>query len=332
MLASLTVGAAVQPATAQRTPSTISTGSTDSSARHWVTGWQGSPVRGATFDRKSCPSDAGLNNQTVRNLVPVSTGGDSIRIRLSNAYGDRPLRVGAGSVARSAGPGAATLPGTTHTLRFGGRSTASIPVGGTLVSDPVMLSVKAGQQLAISVYLPTATGAATQHYFATQDNYLAAGDKSRAVSGVAYPTKITCWMFASGVDVRAGRRINGTVVTLGDSITDGFGSTQNANRRYPDYLARRLQARPGETLSVSNAGIGGNTILRPRTDFTMFGATASARLDRDVLTQAGATDVILLEGINDIGKNKESAQSLIEAQRAIIAATQPPDSTSTVRL
>ncbi|MFT4164689.1 MAG: SGNH/GDSL hydrolase family protein [Microlunatus sp.] len=286
--------------------------------RQWVSAWQGSPVRGATFDNKTCPSDVGLDNQTVRNVVRVAAGGQQIRVRVSNTYGEKPLRIGRSSVAIATGSGAGIERGTGTPIRFSGRRTALVPVGGTLVSDPITFRVRAQQKLAISLYLPEPTGPATQHYFATQDSYLAAG--SRSGSGSAPDrTKITCWLFASGVDVLAGPRVRGTVVTLGDSITDGYGSSQNLDRRYPDQLARRLAARKGGTLSVSNAGIGGNTILAERTDFTMFGDTASARFDRDVLSQPGVTDVILLEGINDIGANSANARDLIEAQRAVIS-------------
>jgi lysophospholipase L1-like esterase len=129
-------------------------------------------------------------------------------------------------------------------------------------------------------------------------------------------------MLADGVDVQPAQRVAGTVVTLGDSITDGFGSTTNANRRYPDDLARRLNGLHGRTLSVSNAGIGGNELLTFRTDQPfgpIFGPPAPARLPRDVLAQADARSVILLEGINDIGADAAKAADLIQVDQQIIA-------------
>jgi lysophospholipase L1-like esterase len=186
----------------------------------------------------------------------------------------------------------------------------------------VPLSVKALQRLDISIYLPAATGPATQHFFAQQDNYLASGNRAGTPSATGFTTKITCWMFADGVDVQPSQRVAGTVVTLGDSITDGFGSTTNANRRYPDDLARRLNGLNGRTLSVSNAGIGGNELLTFRTDqpfAPIFGPPAPARLPRDVLAQAGARSVILLEGINDIGADAAKAADLIQVDQQIIA-------------
>ena len=130
--------------------------------------------------------------------------------------------------------------------------------------------------------------------------------------------KIGCWMFASGVDVRPDRDVRGTVVALSDSITDGDRSSIDKDQRYPDHLARRLNAVHGPTLSVSNAGIGGNELLRNRVP-ELFGASALARLPRDVLSQAGAREVILLEGINDIGAESATAAQLIQADELIIA-------------
>jgi lysophospholipase L1-like esterase len=290
-------------------------------ASGWVNGWQGSPVGGGTIEGASCPADQGLDNQTVRNVVFLSAGGDRVRVRLTNAFGTAPLQVGSASVAL-AGSGAATVPGSTRPVRFAGRSSVLIAAGGEALSDPVPLAVRALQRLAVSVYLPRATGPATQHWDAQQDNFLATGNRAAAPGADGFTTTISCWMFADGVDVLPSPRVAGTVVTLGDSITDGALSTNNANRRYPDFLARRLNALPGRTLSVSNAGISGNDLLTFRTDVpfgVVFGPPAPARLARDVLTQAGARSVILLEGINDIGAFSAKASDLIQVDQQIIA-------------
>jgi lysophospholipase L1-like esterase len=289
----------------------------------WVSAWQGSPTPGGTIPAPNfaCPSEQGLRDQTVRNVVFLSAGGDRVRVRLTNAFGAQPLQVGAASVAL-AGDGAATVPGTVRALRFGGRPSVLLAAGGEALSDPVPLRVAALQSLDVSVYLPAATGPATQHFFAAQDNYVAAGNQVAAAAGTAFGTRITCWLFADGVDVRPAPRVTGTVVALGDSITDGALSTVNANRRYPDELARRLNAVRGGTLAVSNAGIGGNQLLSFRTDVPfgpIFGAPAPARLPRDVLTQAGAEAVILLEGINDIGASSARAADLIQVDQQIVA-------------
>lgn len=319
LAAAVAVLAAV-PATASG-PAPTDRGGQHPSAARWVSAWQGSPVGGGTIQGASCPADKGLADQTVRNVVFLSAGGDRVRIRLTNAFGTRPLQVGTASVAL-AGTGAATVPGSTRPVRFAGRSSVLIAAGGEALSDPVPLPVRALQKLAVSVYLPQATGPATQHWDAQQDNFLAAGNRAATPAAAGFGTTISCWMFADGVDVLPSPRVAGTVVTLGDSITDGFASTNNADRRYPDFLARRLQAVPGRTLAVSNAGISGNDLLTFRTDLpfgVVFGPPAPARLARDVLTQAGARSVILLEGINDIGAFSTPASDLIQADQQIIA-------------
>ncbi|NIZ91968.1 SGNH/GDSL hydrolase family protein [Kineococcus rubinsiae] len=284
---------------------------------NWVSGWQGSPTAGGTFDPASCPADTGLADQTVRDVVPVSVDGDRVRVRVSNAFGAAPLRVGSASVALSA-RGAEAVRGTVRPLRFSGSASVLVPAGGEALSDPVDLSVQALQRLAVSVYLPEATGPATQHNNSRETNYLAAGDHSADRTPAAFTTPVTCWMFASGVDVEAARRVVGTVVALGDSITDGDQSSIDADARYPDFLARRLDARRGPTLAVSNAGIGGNELLRNRVP-ELFGVSAAGRLPRDVLAQAGARSVILVEGINDIGAEAARAEDLIQADQQIIA-------------
>ena len=292
-------------------------GGAGSSAAHWVNGWQGSPTAGGTFDHASCPADTGLADQTVRDVVPVSTGGGQVRVRLSNTFGNVPLRVGSASVA-VAGTGAATAPGTLRPLTFSGQPDVLVAAGGEALSDPVELAVEPLQRLSVSVFLPDPTGPATQHNNSRETNYLAGDDATRDAAGTSFSTPIGCWMFASGVDVLAPARVAGAVVALGDSITDGDQSTVDADQRYPDWLARRLAALGGTTLSVSNAGIGGNEVLRNRVP-ELFGASAPARLPRDVLTQTGARSVLLLEGINDIGAESARAEDVIEVCQQVIA-------------
>ena len=222
----LTIVAACPAAFAQELPS------------NWVAAWQGSPAIGGTFSSSSCPSDVGLSNQTVRNVIFLSAGGTGVRVRISNVGGSVPLRVGAASVAL-VDSGAATVSGTLNALSFSGQASTVIAAGAEALSDPVSLNVNALQRLAVSIYLPENTGAATQHYFASQTNYIANGDQSAAVDGSAFNQYITCWMFVSGVDVSASLQVQGTLVTLGASITDGYNSPLDSNLRYPDQLARQ---------------------------------------------------------------------------------------------
>ena len=288
------------------------------SNRGWVATWQGSPTPGGTFYSPGCPSDVGLNNQTIRNVVHVSAGGDTVRVRVSNAAGSNPLAVGSASIARSAG-GAAAVSGTQRPLLFGGEGSILIAAGGEALSDPIPMTVHPLDTLDVSVYLPGSTGPSTQHYYADQDNFLAAGDATGASAATAFTTQISCWMFVSGVDVHTDGRVLGTLIAFGDSITDGYLSTNDANHRYPDDLARALASRKGDTLSVVNAGIIGNELLTIRPQLE-FGYTAPFRFARDAANQPGARAVILLEGINDIGDRSAKASDLIPVYEQLILA------------
>jgi lysophospholipase L1-like esterase len=251
------------------------------------------------FNPSTCPAGPnGLKNQTVRNIVYTSVGGDRVRIRLSNTFGSGDLTIGDASVA-VAETGAETVPGTMRQLQFNGQTSVTIPAGDEVVSDPVKLTISALEDLAVSVYVPSMSGPSTYHATAQQDSFVSAtGDFATSDSAANYPTTITCWMFADGVDVPGSARVTGSVIAFGDSITDGFQSDTNANDRWPNVLARRLDAVGGPTLSVVDEGISGNQVL---TDSPFAGVSALHRLTRDVIDQPGAKVVILLEGINDIG-------------------------------
>jgi lysophospholipase L1-like esterase len=291
-----------------------STSGAASEGGSWVTAWGASPVVGSVIPGSTCPAGVGLTNQTVRNVVFLSAGGAEVRIRLSNAFGTQAMRVGHASVAVQ-GSGASAVPGTVRELTFGGQQAVTLAAGGDALSDPVPLRVAALSALLVSVYAPGPTGPVTNHPFTAQGNYLGRGDLASSVTGTGYQDT-PCWMFISGVDVRAPSRVTGSVVALGDSITDTANTTGNANRRWPDDLARRLNARGGPTLSVVNAGLGGNRLLAPRDGQPYYGVAALARLDRDVFTQAGVRAVILLEGVNDIGYSA-TADEIISAEQQI---------------
>lgn len=222
--------------------------------------------------------------------------------------------VGSASVAISTGDSAANhgLP-----LRFDGESRILVSAGGEVLSDPVHLTVKSLDMLAINIYVPGQTGPATQHYYADQDNYLASGDQTGSAAPGMPAKTVSCWMFLSGVDVEPSSQVVGSLIALGDSITDGYLSTANANRRYPDVLATKLAGRRGKTLSIVNAGISGNELLTVRTQLE-FGYPVPARLARDVLNQPGARAVIFMEGINDIGDRSAKAEDLIPVYRQVI--------------
>ncbi len=233
---------------------------------------------------------------TLREIVHISAGGAQIRVRFTNAYGTDPLTIGDAHVALSAG-NAAIQPGIDHGITFGGATSVNIPPGAEIFSDPVALAVQPLSDLAVSFYLPPQViRAETFHAFADQDNFMANGDMSTA-QDLPDATKISSWYFLDGIDVQA---VAGSqaIVTLGDSITDGALSTHNANRRWPDVLAARLNQGPDlKNVSVLNVGIGGNRVLNEGA-----GPSALSRLDRDVLSQSGVRYVIVLESINDIGR------------------------------
>jgi lysophospholipase L1-like esterase len=306
---SLTIMAASRPAVAR------------SGADGWITSWSASPQVGGPGTLAA----RGFGNRTVREVIFASAGGDPIRLELTNAYGTTPLHVGRMTVAPadSQDPGTPAVPGPIHPVTFGGAASAVIPAGGRLLSDPVAMRVQAFENLVVSVYLPDRTGPATMHFDAQQLNWVStAGDHTADAGPGAFTTSTLSWYYLSGLVVRSAD-VAGTVVAFGDSITDGVGSTTGADARWPNDLARRLDALGGPVLSVADAGIGGNRLLGGA---GCCGASAGARFTRDALDQPGVRDVIVLEGINDIGiglahpgREKVSTDLIIAAYQRLIA-------------
>jgi lysophospholipase L1-like esterase len=274
-----------------------------------------------------------VENQTVRHVVHTSTGGDELRIRLTNEFGETPLRIGEVHVAVRAGDGAstATVPGTDRRVTFGGDTGALIPAGAPLISDPVRLTIAPATDLAISVYLPGRTPVSTLAAFAYQDNVIAAGNVTAART-VTPTATVQQDLFLSGVSVR-GRA--SAIVALGDSITNGANTQANLNHRWPDLLAQRLRAARLDH-GVLNLGVSGNRLLHDPNPpagsdaeayAAFFGQSALRRFDRDVLAQPGARYLIVLLGINDLGhpgttapaSEVVSAADLIAGHRQLIA-------------
>jgi lysophospholipase L1-like esterase len=265
-------------------------------ARHgydWVTSWSASPQHPSL----GTLGMTGFHDQTVRDIVFPSVGGNMIRLELTNAFGRSPLQVGRVTVAL-ADLGAGVVPGTIHPVSFGGRGSVRIPAGGQVLSDPVGMQVSVMQELAVSIYVPGRTGVATLHSQALQLNWVSTvGDHTGEAGSDAFTIPVPSWYYLSGLDVRSSGTA-GTVVAFGDSITDGVDSSVGGNDRWPNDLARRLSTVAGPGLSVADAGIGGNRLL---TATRCCGASAQARFARDALDQPGVRDVIVLEGINDVG-------------------------------
>jgi lysophospholipase L1-like esterase len=272
-----------------------------------------------------------LSDQTVRHVVHISAGGDRLRVRLTNEFGATPLRIGEVHVARRAGTGFDAAPGTDRRVTFGGHPSALIPAGAPLVSDPVDLRVPAAADLLVSIYLPATTPVTTLFAFSYQDNAIVAGNVT-AARQVTPTQTVQQVLFLSGVSVRSSAS---AIVTLGDSITNGANTTADLNHRWPDLLAARLR-QAGIDRGVVNVGISGNRLLHdpnppagnPAVAYAAyFGQSALRRFDRDVLAQPGASDVIVLLGINDLGhpgtsappSEVVSAEDLIAGHRQLIA-------------
>ncbi len=288
-------------------PATIAGGV--ESYSHWVGTWSASPQ--AAED--PVDNSVEIKGRTIRQVVRVSIGGNRVRVRLSNAYGAGPLVIGAAHVALHA-LGATIAPGSDRILTFNGSPTTKIPPGALVVSDPVYLRISDLGDLAVSLYVAGNQAMATEHLVGLQTTYIsAAGDFSGANS---LPTATTTQSlhFLTGVEVEAANS-TWAIVALGDSITDGYKSTAEANKRWPNRLAARLaEQKGGSKVAVLNAGITGNRLLHDEN-----GSNALARLDRDVLVQSGARYLIVLLGINDIGfPGAVTADEIIAAHRQII--------------
>jgi lysophospholipase L1-like esterase len=262
-----------------------------------------------------------FSNQTLRQVVRTSIGGSRVRIVLSNAFGTAPLAIGAAHIAQRA-TGAGIVPGSGRPLTFSGRPTIGIPAGAVAFSDPVDLAVTGAADLAVDLYLPGTTNVAsplTMHNAALQTNYVS--DTGNHAGSAILPVSATIqnWFALSRVEVVASTSTS-AVVAFGDSITDGTRSTPDTNNRWPNILAGRLAA-ASMPVAVVNAGIAGNRVLSE----AGFGAglNALARFDRDVLTVTGATHVIIMVGINDIGQARENpaptAEDIIAGYRQLIA-------------
>ena len=269
-----------------------------------------------------------FNNQTLRQIVHVTVGGSRFRVVLSNTFGTVPLTIGAAQLAVR-DKDAAIVPRSNRILTFGGEARTTVPAGAILISDAVDLVVRDFADLAIDLYLPDDTAATeapiTTHAASWQTNYVSTPGNHAGI--ISMPVQTTTayrrgdglpgstWFFLARVEVMAPPQA-GAVVALGDSLTDGTASTIDTNNRWPDHLARRL-ANAGARMSVLNAGIGGNRVLKDGN-----GPSALARFDRDVIAQTGVTHAIVLEGINDIGQGRENASptaaDLIGAHKQMI--------------
>ncbi|UQA95217.1 SGNH/GDSL hydrolase family protein [Streptomyces halobius] len=264
----------------------------------------------------------GYAGMSIRNVVHTSVGGSAARIQLSNLYGTRPLSVSHASLALAAAPSNPTAAaGTMRRLNFGGRPAVTIPAGGAVTSDPVRLNVPHNADLLVTTYSPSPSGPATYHPYARQTSYLARGDRTEDTTGAAYTEQSPYWRYLTGVDVWS-TTAQGTVVVIGDSITDGITSTAGANHRWTDFLAARLRDEPGAPrYGVLNQGISGNRLLVNGSRFSPNnGPSVLSRLDRDVLSRTGVKAVVVEIGLNDLFKSPRQLdpEKLVAGMRQIV--------------
>lgn len=279
----------------------------------WITAWAAAP---------DSPGPA-FSNKTVRQMMRTSVAGTKVRLRLSNLFGSGPITITSVHLARHES-GSTIMPKSGRSISFGGKSSVTIPKGADVVSDPVAFRVAALEVLAVSIYLPDPIELSTMHTTAIQTAYIAPGNVAEKETLPAGETD-TSRFFLTDVEVTA-KNNSRAIVIMGDSVTDGVGSTEDKNSRWPDRLAERLQSeRALSSIAVVNSGISGNRILNDGSR-PFLGPSGLNRFDRDVLTKPNIRWIIMLAGGNDISaarileapKEKVSAQQIIEGMKTLI--------------
>jgi lysophospholipase L1-like esterase len=286
-------------------------------APRWVASWAAAPC--APAEEEPRHDQFLLRNETVRNIVHLTAGGLAIRVRLSNTFGTEPLLIDSVRVAPALANGAID-PSSSVALTVAGKSPIIVPPGKSVTTDAGNLPTAAGTDVAVSFYVSGKFTAPAIHYMALQTSYTANGDQTQAAT-MSAADKTTLRLVLTGVDV-ATRTSPYSIVAIGSSTTDGAHSTPNTNRRWPDDLFRRLQAAAGEAApAVVNVGIAGNRVLHPgHGDWgPVWGDSAIARFNRDVLAQAGVKYVIAFEGGNDLRPSNLPPGETVTAQQMIAA-------------
>lgn len=286
----------------------------------WVGAWASAQVLAEADEALPIPAGRGV---TLRQIVRLSLGGSALRIRVSNAHGTEPLRLSALHVARPESlPSSRIEPASDRAVTFDRRADVVIPAGAELTSDPVAVSVESLSSLAITMQIESVPIHQTTHIASHTTSYVSTHEKAMATE-LKSATAVDHWYFLSAVDVLNPKGV--AIVALGDSITDGSGSTKNANNRWVDVLAERLQRSPAHRqVSVLNVGIGGNCLVRE-----CNGPNSLARFDRDVLARSGVGFLLVLEGINDLGtltrngavsdsQHQDLVRQMIQAYREIM--------------
>lgn len=279
---------------------------------HWVGTWATSPQ---LTEQNNLPPQPGLANNTLRQIVYVSIGGSTLRVQFSNAFGTSPVTINAAHIALATS-GSGIDPSTDVALTFDGEPSVTIPAGEEVFSDPFEFALMAQTKVAVTTHFGEMSNTVvTGHPGSRTTSYLQAGGDALSAESMPSAAMTDHWYILTGIDVMA-PTTSRAVVILGDSITDGRGSTTNGNDRWPDALSRRLRENsPTAGVAVLNMGVGGNAVLSGG-----LGPTALARFDRDVLEQRGVRWVIVLEGVNDLGaaNSEQVADQLIAAYQQFI--------------
>ena len=277
----------------------------------WVTAWATSQ-QGLGQD--------GVTDATVRLIARVTAGGESVRVRLDNTYGTEPLQIGSAFIGhRQRGP--ALLSGSNLQVRFAGSTSVTIPPGGSVKSDPVRMTVLPRQDVAVSLHVPGVNVRPSQHRGALVTSYASAngsGDRTADETDTPFTETMTSMWWLKAIDVLTSS-VGGAIVAFGDSITDGSCATVDAHDRWEDWLAVRLDAMddPAMRRAVVNEGIGGNTVIREHLRPAPNSTPGVERIERDVFSHAGVTDVVLFMGTNDI-RREASARQIIAGTESII--------------
>jgi lysophospholipase L1-like esterase len=276
---------------------------------HWITTWAASAQPAAMDDPVAVPAFPAhrIADQSIRMIARITSPGGRIRIRLSNRYGVRPLHLGPISLGRRAA-GPALVNGSNRAVRFAGRSDIVLAPGLDVVSDPITFAADSGEELSVSMHVVGATTSVSWHRFANSVSYVSAagsGDKTNDVTGTSYDAAGVSWLWLAGVETES--PYQGTVVALGDSITDGWEVAPDQPETWPEVLARRMTALPAiRRHAVVNAGIAGNEVRGPF-NCGLCGAPAVLRLDHDALNLSGVADLIVFEGTNDLSVGASAA-------------------------
>jgi lysophospholipase L1-like esterase len=283
---------------------------------HWVTTWGCGLQETEPGNLPPVP----LANSTLRQFLRTTIGGTTLRVRLSNNFGTNSVSINSAHIALAAGKGSAGIgeinPATDKALTFGGESGVVVPSGEAVLSDPIAFDLPPLADVAVSMYFEKiSTTNLTGHPGSRTTSFIVASN-SVSDAGLPLAKKTAHWYVIAGIEVLASSA-GKAIVVLGDSITDGRGSTTDGNGRWPDNLARRLSTNaPTAGVAVVNMGIGGNGI------FGGIGPSAKKRFDRDVLNQSGANWLIVFEGVNDLGSHNSTpaiATNLIAAYQQFIA-------------